>query len=368
MAFFAAVGDTLRPDKPVMQMSGRILVLLSAVLAGSNFARAEERSDRWKPLDPLPDPRGFAGMFAGVSGDALIAAGGANFPDKKPWEGGRKVWSQDVFVLTATPGAKWKLAGKLPRALGYGVSASHADGVICVGGSDARRHFADVFRLDWRNGKLTTTPLPALPRTVANACGALVGHRLYVAGGQETPDAKSALPTLFVMDLAERPPKWTELESCPGGGRILAVAATLNDEFWQIGGARLIQAPDRGPRREYLKETWKYRPNHGWERMSDLPTAVVAAPSPAPTVGNDLCVLGGDDGTQLDATPDKHSGFSRKILRYDVQRGAWREAGTMPAARVTAPCVRWRDAWVICSGEMRPGIRSPQVWEFSPHE
>jgi hypothetical protein len=28
------------------------------------------------------------------------------------------------------------------------------------------------------------------------------------------------------------------------------------------------------------------------------------------------------------------------------------------------PLVRWRGAWVIPGGEMRPGVRSPEVWAF----
>ena len=45
----------------------------------------------WKQLPPLPDKLGFAGSFAGVSGGALIVAGGANFPEAMPWAGGPKV-------------------------------------------------------------------------------------------------------------------------------------------------------------------------------------------------------------------------------------------------------------------------------------
>jgi hypothetical protein len=34
-----------------------------------------------------------------VSNGALIVAGGANFPDKAVWEGGRKHWYDNIFVL-----------------------------------------------------------------------------------------------------------------------------------------------------------------------------------------------------------------------------------------------------------------------------
>ena len=52
---------------------------------------------RWSTLAPLPDEKGVAGAFAGVSGRdpesaALIVAGGANFPGQPPWAGGTKAW------------------------------------------------------------------------------------------------------------------------------------------------------------------------------------------------------------------------------------------------------------------------------------
>ena len=40
--------------------------------------------------------------------------------------------------------------------------------------------------------------------------------------------------------------------------------------------------------------------------------------------------------------------------------------GALPAARVTTPCVYWAGSWVIPSGEVRPGVCSPEVWGFSP--
>ena len=67
----------------------------------------------WERLPSLPDREGFAGLFAGVSGGALLVAGGANFPDAKPWEGGKKVWYDTVFVRSGrSPGgspARWDM-------------------------------------------------------------------------------------------------------------------------------------------------------------------------------------------------------------------------------------------------------------------
>jgi N-acetylneuraminic acid mutarotase len=195
----------------------------------------------WDPLPPIPDALGVAGPFAGVSGSALLVAGGANFPDKMPWDGGRKVWHDAVYVLDRPNGA-WQTAGKLPRPLGYGVSVSHRGAVVCVGGSDAARHSADAFRLEWRAGKLTVTPLPPLPRPVANSCGALVGDTLFVAGGQEAPDSTTALNSIYSIDLSASKPAWRAEPPLPGPGRILAVTTACGGTFYVAGGASLAPA------------------------------------------------------------------------------------------------------------------------------
>ena len=127
---------------------------------------------------PLPDPIGFAGPFAGTSGGALIVAGGANFPDKMPWEGGRKVWYDTAFVLDRTNG-QWRSALKLPRPLGYGVSVTTPDGVLCIGGSDATQHVRDVFLLRWRAGELKCSAAAAAAATAGQFLRRARGpHRL----------------------------------------------------------------------------------------------------------------------------------------------------------------------------------------------
>ena len=77
-------------------------------------------------------------------------------------------------------------------------------------------------------------------------------------------------------------------------------------------------------------------------------------------------VFGGGGGSQVGVGPDKHRGFSKKVLRYDSKTEKWTEAGEVSAARVTVPCVLWYTSWVVPGGEMRPGVRSPEVWSVTP--
>ena len=323
---------------------------------------AVDRDVHWETLRPIPDREGFAGSFAGVHNGVLIVAGGANFPDKRPWEGGVKQWYDSIFVLE-TPAARWKTGFKLPKPLGYGVSISHRDGLICIGGSDAKGHSADVISLSWTNGEILTKTLPGLPMPCANLCGALVGETIYVAGGIEKPDSTNTLKTFWSLDLNEIRAGWKTLTPWPGAGRMLASSGANDGNFYLFGGASLKAGADGKAVREWLRDAYNFTPGSGWKRIADLPHSVVAAPSPVPDLdGSRLLLLGGDDGAQVNSSPTEHRGFPHEILAYDIQRDEWNEFGRLPFGLVTTPAVRWNGNIIVPGGEARPGVRSTEVW------
>ena len=317
----------------------------------------------WKQLRPLPDPEGFAAMFAGVSGDALVVAGGANFPAKRPWEGGTKVWYDDVWVLDKLDGA-WRKAGKLPKPLGYGVGVTWKDEVVCIGGSNAEGHHADVFSLRVAGQSVTVKNYPFLPKPCANLCGAIFGDVVYVAGGIEKPDAVQAMHTFWSMNLADARPQWRELPAWPGKERMLATAAVCDGAFYLISGAALHVGADGKPEREWLKDTFRYREGTGWEKLPNAPRVAVAAISPAPVKGNTIFLLAGDDGSNAGFKPEtKHPGFPRDQFVFDTTLLKWTTlTGIAPFSRATVPMTRWQDGFVVPNGEARPGYRTNEVW------
>ncbi|MEN3943887.1 hypothetical protein WJU23_21475 [Prosthecobacter sp. SYSU 5D2] len=322
--------------------------------------------DDWTSLPALPDTEGFAGSFAGVAGGALLVAGGTNFPDKRPWEGGTKVWYDTVYAL-GQPDGKWKKAGRLPKPNGYGVSITTPDGLACIGGGDLESNFRDVFRLRYTNGKLTTQALPLLPQPCAFMAGAEMDGILYVAGGISTPTATTALSTLWALDLKQVDKGWKELPPCPGPARILATMAAHDGVLYFISGASLKADADGKPAREWLSDAWSYRPNQGWKKIADIPRVAVAAPSPAPVMDDHILILGGDDGVNVNFEPkDKHPGFPREILTYHPGSDSWGGIGDLPFSLVTTPAVEWHGRIIIAGGEARPGKRSPEVWSGKP--
>jgi N-acetylneuraminic acid mutarotase len=363
-----------------MVMLALFVGLFSGELAGSLVC---------KELPSLPDPLGVAGPFAGVHRETLLVAGGANFPSKMPWDGGTKVWHKTVFALDR-PNGSWKEVGELPHAIGYGVSITMEEGVVCLGGSDPNQHFSDCFcmRIDRTLEKMEVkfTSLPSLPRCCANMSGVAMGRTIFVAGGTESPTATVALRTFWALDMDDLALGWRELVPWPGEGRMLAVMGNHGGVVYLISGASLQADAQGKPLRSYLKDAYGYRPRQGWYRIADLPRPAVAAPSPAPTLAPEdkldgfggtteasangsrasILILGGDDGAQVHAAPSEHRGFPRSILAYDADRGAWSSWGELPTAQVTTPVVRWGDSFVIPSGEIRPGVRTSKVWTISP--
>lgn len=335
----------------------------------------QETKYQWDTLSPIPDKTGFAGSFAGISNNALIVAGGSNFPDGgTPWNGGKKTWYDKIFVLEQ-PGGEWKEAGRLSRTLGYGVSITTANGLVCIGGSNAEGHYDDVLLLTYRQGAVAITQLPSLPIKLANSCGAMLDSCIYIAGGLTAPDAKNASDAFYMLDLKESSPAWRSLPSWPGPSRMLSVAGALDSVFYLFSGAGLENG-----QRAYLKDAYRYSPTTGWEKCADMPYPAVAAPTPAfRTDAHTLAVFGGDNGRDADSASvlrENHPGFSDDIIVYDSRDNNWELQGKILTrhaadavahpnnsiwAPVTTSSVSWHGKLVIPGGEVRPGTRTPNV-------
>ncbi|MBL7133245.1 MAG: sodium/solute symporter [Phycisphaerae bacterium] len=339
------------------------------------------------PPSPGQDKQvGLAGPFAGVHNDALIVAGGANFPDKLPWQNGKKVWWDDAFVLLKGTDGEYEWLDKrlkLPRPLAYGVSISTDDGVICIGGCDGERCYSDVFLLKWdpKTKRIVTRALPPLPKPLAFMAGAKVGSTIYIAGGQESMKESAATKTFLALDLSKEDDakefQWRKLWPWPGPERILSVAAGQNDgaadSFFLFSG-RNVQ-PGREP--QFLTDAYRYRPkDKSWTRLTDIlgkkkdgtdGRCAMAASGIASGAAHVL-IFGGDDAADWGAGA-MHPGFPRDILAYHTITDTWVKAGRMPGrSPVTTTAVRWDDGIVIPSGEIRPGIRTPRVWQGEREE
>lgn len=390
-----AAGRAARWVAAAMVAAGRIVGVAAVAAEPGTAGLAGRNTFAWVRLADLPDATGVAGAFAGVCGDELsgrlVVAGGANFPERPPWDGGTKAWHDAAWVL-AEPGGRWEPATPLPAPLGYGVSATFGGRVWCVGGCDATRHVATTVALAWdpAQRRLTVEPraLPEIPKPVAYAAGVVVGSRLYIAGGQEAPDDAVALGTLWSIDLAAAVTTgsdcatshahWQEHPRWPGPPRILPTLGTHAGRVYLVSGAELVTASGTAGgaavTRRFLRDAYAFDPQtQTWTVLAAPPVPIVAAAGPAiPVAGGRLAFLPGDDGKLFERRAElaeRHPGFPRAIHLYDPSTDSWHAGGEIPAdvggtataTPVTTPAVAWRGRTVIPSGETQPGIRTPAV-------
>lgn len=366
-----------------MRILNTWLVILACLLTFKAYPQQPETFFSWKEAAQLPDKDGLAGSYAGVSNGVLIIAGGANFPgNTRPWSGGIKTWHDSVWVME-TPGGEWKAAGTLPRPMGYGVSLTANNALICLGGGDAHSNYKDAFMLRYVNGKLSRETLPDLPAPVVNACGAVVDGTIYLAGGVNSINGATKQQCWSLsLNAADR--AWKILPPLPGASRMLAMAGAINGNFYVFGG---VHQP-AGEARHYLKDCWEYTPLTGsWKKIADLPHPLAAAPTPAYAAGQShLLLFGGDDGgnaAKVNDLKDGHPGFRQEVLAYNIITDAWSVTGKMPVqkntdaalnphasvyAPVTTPLVIWHDQIVLPGGEARPAVRSRHVLMATPQQ
>jgi SSS family solute:Na+ symporter len=349
----------------------RILFVLCLLFFGAP-AIAQDASDlgqlSWDELPSLPDTPGFGGPFVGSHGGTLIVAGGANFPNGLPWEGGKKVWYSDIYVLEQADSG-WRKDGDLEVPLAYGAAVSLSGGVALLGGSDSSQHYADCWLLSWdsSSGSLVRTALPSLPSPTAFPAAAAIGDVIYLAPGSSLPDATQMPHALWALDVSKPEPErsWEILPAWPGPPRHKAVAASQGDGagnplFYLFSGEIPTRNDAEGVDYEYLRDAYAFDPeSNSWARLTDLPKPVAAAGAIALGQSHVL-VFSGSTGEHV-KDPDPRPEFPRSVLSYHTITDTWTQVGEMPQAVVTTGVTLWQDRIVIASGEVSPGVRTPAV-------
>ena len=90
--------------------------------------------------------KGVSASYAALIDDNLLVAGGCNFPDKLGFEGGKKVFYDEILHFNKTQN-QWQTIGKLPEAAAYGVSVAIPDGYLWIGGQTATNSLANCYKV-----------------------------------------------------------------------------------------------------------------------------------------------------------------------------------------------------------------------------
>lgn len=362
----------------------------------------------WIKLPDLPGVNhtsslGVSAPFSGIIDGQLIIAGGCNFPDKPVTEGGAKHYYNEVFLLDLknTESKEWKTVGKLPYSVAYGAAVSIPDGIVCIGGNNNDSFFSDVYLLTFnkKNGGLDISSLPSLPHPMDNLSAATDGNHIYVAGGNENSMASNSF---LRLNLQQKQKGWEVLAPFPGPARVQPVlVAQQGREETKLYLAGGFQPATEDKVAVIPREVLAFNPTTGkWNEESILPCfqdgtyrtltgggggaykdssilfvggvnydcflAAIDRPRQMEeaTASGNISLI---DSLQTEAReymyhPVEWYKFNTTLLQYNTFTRTWKEIGEYEQlARAGAGTIIYNDQLIIINGELKPGIRTPEV-------
>ena len=355
------------------------------------------------PNNGLQIQPGLAGPYVGVTAGALVLAGGANFPDGMPWEGGLKHYYDGIFYLIKKEGNafEWHLSKSvLPQQLAYGGCVPVSGGLLLFGGknADGVTDGTWIVNLDPLTGNCQIAEAATLPRALSDFAFSVVGDYVYVAGGGNNAGVSTNTFWRYPVNGTNAVKgTWEQLNDLPGPPRSFAVAATQSDGnhncFYLFSGRTIsqdgtINLLQDGYVYDPVLARWSpLNPNVAFTVMAGtafpLGSASIVFPSAADgeLMAKELAMR--DTLKQAQSAKDTarvqrlnqalnkhvtgHPGFKTKIRIFNTITQEMEFKGALPTtAQVTTTVVSWDGGFILPSGEIRPGVRTPKVLKIIP--
>jgi N-acetylneuraminate epimerase len=375
------------------------LILIFMLLASDSTAQKPILTISWKKIAAIPSSdtnvsSGFAGAINGVNNNVFIVAGGSNFPNGKPWEGGKKFYSDKIFVLEKKDNNFiWNKTVKtvLPEPIAYCGSTSTSAGIVYVGGENEKGNSNKCYLLKWNDekNKVDIKSLPDLPLALANIAVTNIGSVIYAVGGDEATHSSN---DFFSLDLNNGTTAWKILPHLPlalANATAIAQNGKSGKEVFVIGGRSKTPTGIS----DLHNTTFAFDPQkQQWKKCADISdgahTTNLSAASGVALDENQILITGGDNGKtfhkietliskitttkspgeKAKLTEEKnnlsihHKGFDKGLLLYNSISDAWTKIGGLPfLAHVTTTDVKWKNEIIVSNGEIKPGIRTPDV-------
>jgi len=334
---------------------------------------------------------GLAGPVCGAHGNFVLVAGGANFENGLPWRGGKKVYHDEIYLMEKTGSDEfaWKQSTvKLPFPMAYPACVSTQEGVLSIGGEDQNGPVNRVFLFAFQNGSIQIEALPELPQSISSAGAALIGSAVFVAGGLTLQGATTAF---YTINLQNKTNGWRVLPELPLALSHAVVVSQSDGEedcIYVIGGRNKTAEVST-----FYSAVWKFKPSvQKWIQEGDI---LSEGKKPGLSAGTGIAagsehilLFGGDPGIffnrterlnnaiekalgeeekqrlwkEKDVMLSNHPEFSKDILSFNTRSKNWEKIGNLTEeSPATTSAFLWGELVVIPSGEVRPGVRTPNV-------
>ena len=331
------------------------------------------------PTEEQGFDKGVSACYCGVINGYLYIAGGCNFPDKPVAEGGKKRFYKAIYAAKLNAEGnrlEWKTVGQMPQPAAYGVSVTYENSLIFVGGNNETGGLTTAIRLRPTATGMQQEALPSLPHALDNMAGAVVGHILYVVGGNCEGVATQKVWSLDLKNTAKQ--GWKEEPSIPGIARVQPIAAALAGDLLGVWGgfapktdSKAAQLAMNGASYNAGCGTWTALPVPtdalGEEVFTGGATAIATPQKGVVVVGGVnkdvfLAAINKLPEGYLLHEPEWYR-FNSRVLCY--RDGTWTQLLQHPSVARAGCALAYWDGWVyVVGGELKPGIRTPEIVRF----
>lgn len=376
----------------------KILILLTMIT--SSCTTTEKKSTvqpfkfLWKIAGKIPNSPdgelspGLAGSVIGANNNVLIIAGGANFPDGMPWNGGKKVYQHNIYVFKKENDSLINIPEifRLPYPCAYSANVNTDKGIIAAGGENENGPLNKVMLIQWDSlaNKPAISFLPDLPKPITDGAIAVNNDRVYLAGGIDTSGVSDGF---YMLNLNDTIKGWQPLPKLPKpvSHTVLYVQNNGTDTCLYLVGGR----KENKDSISYLyNEVYQFDLKRSlWSQKASLPYAL-SAHTGVSWGDSNLLVFSGDQGKTFHAIeillmkiakekdPAKkkqlieqknelqknHPGYSGNVLAYNTHNNTWRTVDSIPyPGQVTTTAIKWNNEIIIPCGEVKAGIRTPDI-------
>ena len=351
-------------------------------------------SIEWKTIAELPPFRdqsksiGVAGPVVGIINNKLIVAGGANFPDKMPWQGGKKIYYNNISIFNKEKEQVFqeKIQNSLTSNIAYAANCITPLGVVYAGGENELGLSDKVYLLQWdeASNSMRQTKLPDLPVETTNGSLVCIDNTIYFLGGETLTNTTNQFYSLNLIKINQG---WMTLPVLPKPLSNMVVVAQYLDgqkQIYLMGG----RAKQKNGISDFSSDVYSFDIHLKiWDKKKSLPYPLSAGTG-AVFSEKYILLFGGDRGERFNKVEqtisninlekdelrkenlisiknkllESHPGFSNEILLYNTQKNIWLSNGFIPFnTSVTTNLVQWGDEIIIPSGEIKAGVRTPRI-------
>ena len=351
-------------------------------------------SIEWKTIAELPLFReqsksiGVAGPVVGIINNKLIVAGGANFPDKMPWQGGKKIYYNNISIFNKEKEQVFqeKIQNSLTSNIAYAANCITPLGVVYAGGENELGLSDKVYLLQWdeASNSMRQTKLPDLPVETTNGSLVCIDNTIYFLGGETLTNTTNQFYSLNLIKINQG---WMTLPVLPKPLSNMVVVAQYLDgqkQIYLMGG----RAKQKNGISDFSSDVYSFDIHLKiWDKKKSLPYPLSAGTG-AVFSEKYILLFGGDRGERFNKVEqtisninlekdelrkenlisiknkllESHPGFSNEILLYNTQKNIWLSNGFIPFnTSVTTNLVQWGDEIIIPSGEIKAGVRTPRI-------